>query len=164
MLSRYNKVLSSVSPETKSSSCARAVFCLLLVFLSTQSLAIAAASDFRSGGSVVEQLAPASEKAFSVFLNRGESFLFSIEKGDLRIAVSVVDPSGHAVIEYPSHTFEAIEIALVADATGQFVLKIRSLETGSKSDQLTLTVQSVRSASAGDLKDSTASLVLAAAN
>ena len=164
MLSRYNKALSSASPETKLSSCARAVFCLLLVFVSSQSSAIAAGSDFRSGGSVVEQLAPASEKEFSVFLNRGESFRFSIEKGDLRIAVSVVDPGGREVIEFPSHTYEAIEVALVADATGQFVLKIRSLETGSKSDQLTLTVQSVRSASAGDLKDSTASFALAAAN
>jgi CHAT domain-containing protein/tetratricopeptide (TPR) repeat protein len=170
MLSHSHKVLTSTSAVTKSTSCVRAVLCLLLfvslqsVFVSTQSSAVAADSDFRSGGSIVNQLAPAAEKQFPVFLNRGESLRVSVEKGDLRIAVSLVDPGGQQLIEYPSHTFEPVEICAVAEATGLFVVKVRSLEIGSRTDQIALLVQPVHTATADDLKDSNSTLALAAAN
>ena len=167
MLTRYNQARNSTSQETKYPYLVRALLRLLRralphnVFGST---ANAINSDIRFGASVVEQLTTEGEKELPIFLNSGEFLQFSVLKGDLKISVVLCDQAGTQLVEYFSHSYEPAEISAVAESTGVFVVKVRSLESRGRNDQVLLSLQSIRRATAEDVKDSIATLSFADAS
>ena len=169
MQTRDNQVLHSPAQKTKRSHFVRALLCLL-VYAATLLVPgpphYSQASnlpDFRSGASVTEQLPVKAEKQVQVFLNSGELFQFAIVKGDLRVAVELQGPGGRQVVEYLSSSYEPVELSAVANTSGVFLLKIRSLEPGARQGEFTLTVQPIRRATGIDVKNAAAELSIATA-
>jgi CHAT domain-containing protein/tetratricopeptide (TPR) repeat protein len=169
MLTRDDQTPISTSPETKCPYFVRIFLCLLLCtvpqlvcgpIVSSQAGNL---TDFRSGGSVTEQLSARAEREFQVFLQTGELLKFSVVKGDLNVSVELRDPGGQQVVEYRSYSYEPIELSAVAESSGVFLLEIRSLETATRLQQFALTVDPVRRATGDDAKNAAAEIAIATA-
>lgn len=126
--------------------------------------AAATAIDLRSGTSLTEKLRSGNEREFQIFLNKGEVLEFEVVKGDFNVLVGVYDSGGQPLIEYVSHSYEPVELALVGAATGGLLIKIRSLEFISRQGQFTLTVRPVRRATNDDVKNAGARFAIATAS
>lgn len=123
-----------------------------LVIASTQSMA------------VTEQLPVRGEREFKVALNKGDVLELEVVKGDLNLSVGVYDPGSRLVIEYLSHSYEPVELSAVVEDSGEYVIKIRSLETVSRQDQIAVTAQPARPATGQDVKNAVARLAIATAS
>jgi CHAT domain-containing protein/tetratricopeptide (TPR) repeat protein len=168
MLTRDNKPLTQTSPQPKGAYRVRLLLCLLLgllphiVFGPTVS-SQANASDLRVGVSLTEQIPARTEREFPIYLQKGELFQFVISKGDLNVSIELSDPGGRRFLEYRSFSYEPIELCAVAETSGTFLLKVRSLETGQTQGQLSLTAQPVRRATGDDARNAAATNAIAAA-
>src|SRR5689334_14981355 len=170
MLTRDNQAFPLTSHETKWPSFVSLVVCVMLCAMFQAALGSTDSSskvgntpDFRFGVEVVEQLPVKAEKEFPVFLNKGEVLEFAVAKGDVNLSVGLYEPGGQALSEYRSHTYEPIEMSVVAETSGVYLVKIRSLEKADRQDQFILTVRKVRRATTDDARNSAARLAIATA-
>ena len=167
MLTRDNQVLHSASQEhlLLVRLCLSVFLCLVpqLGLAASESSTVGDGANFRSGVSLTEQLSLNAEKEFQVHLEKGEVFEVALNKGDLNVSVTLREPEGRQIVEYPSYQYEPLEFSVVAERPGLYLLKIRSLETAARQDQFVLSVKPVRQATSADIKNAAASQALAVA-
>jgi CHAT domain-containing protein/predicted negative regulator of RcsB-dependent stress response len=135
-----------------------------LTILVLPKCALGSGQDLRSGGTVVGELTRGAEQLFEITLDRGEFFQLSIIKGDLNLSVALVEPGDRQLLEFVSHSYETVDLGVVADSPGPYLLKVRSLEISEGTGRFELRVQPVRIAVDSDVHESVARLALAAAS
>lgn len=168
MLTRENQALHLTSQPTKCPSFVNVVLCAMLCAVfqtglgSTDSSSKAGNTpELRSGAEIIEQLPVKAEREFRLVLNRDEVAEFAVTKGDLNVSVGLYDPGGQQICEYVSHSYEPVALSAIADLSGVYVIKIRSLETASRQDEFVLTVQPVRRATNNDRNNAAARIAIA---
>jgi CHAT domain-containing protein len=95
-------------------------------------------------------LDPGELRSFRLVLARGDYIRLSIDKGDLALGVGALGPSGQSIAKLERHRSGPIELSMVADTTGPYLLEIHSLEDGEYVGHYRLQIDQLRESVDGD--------------
>lgn len=115
------------------------------------------------GADILREVAAGDKDLFEISLAPGEILQFSLDKGDLALALAIYDPAGQKLLGQVSHGYEVLEISLPTHSAGMYRLEIISLEREAIR-QYQLSVKSIRRATTEDQKVNAAQQSFARAN
>lgn len=107
-------------------------FCVLLLLVTLSGLepaAIAIDSQMKPGSTVSRKIFAGATDVFEITMEQNKVLRFSIDKGDLGVAITVYGPTGVKLLEHLSGELEIVEVALPADIAGNYRIELRSRET-----------------------------------
>lgn len=119
--------------------------------------------EFRRGVSLSRELLRGGEQVFEFRLDAGHYLSLSVNKGDLKMSLTLYGPSGEKLVEHASHAFETMTVSLVANSPGVYRAVARSLEPADSDGRFELTVEQAHAASPRDAKEFAASRAFAEA-
>ena len=115
-----------------------------------------------SGSSTKYELKAGARQSFAISVEAENLLRFSIDKGDLGLSTTLLDPNGNQLLEHISQDFEVVEISFSIQSTGTYTIALQSREK-EETRQFELKVEALRTVTAQDLKDSEARQTLAQA-
>jgi CHAT domain-containing protein/Tfp pilus assembly protein PilF len=102
------------------------------------------------GESISQDIAPGSVQTFEADLKEGECLHLLLKKNDLRLLVTVQDPTGKTSDLFVGVRFEPLQVLKIAANTGLHVVSVRSLENQAGPHQYELFLDAVRRATTAD--------------
>lgn len=108
------------------------------------------------GNSISQEIAPGSLQTFEVDLKEGECLRLLLKKNDLRLLVTVQDPTGKTSDLFVGVRYEPLQILKIATNDGLYIVSIRSLENQAGPHQYELSSDTVRRATKEDFVYETA--------
>src|SRR5437868_6239750 len=116
-----------------------------------------------SGSSITQDISGGDSRTYQIQLNAHQYLQLSINKGDLKLSVTLYGSNGEPLFEYINHYYGVLDLSLVVDLPGTYRLEVRSLEKEPASKSYELKIEQVRSATARDRREAAALKVFAAA-
>ena len=118
-----------------------------------------------AGKSIAREFSGGDKQGFEISLTHPDQLIrFSISKGDLALSVVLTGPAGQKLLEQVSHSYELLELSVVASEAGAYRLEIRSLESGEARRRYELRLEPVNAVTAQDEKDNSAGRAIARAS
>jgi CHAT domain-containing protein/lipopolysaccharide biosynthesis regulator YciM len=127
-------------------------------------LSDAAPMELVTGSASNRDLAAGAKEQFQVSLNTGQLLRFLVEKGDLALSVILYDPDGQKLTEQVSQRYEILELSVLAESAGKYLLEIHSLEHQESPRHYILKVEPTRPTTTADQKTGVAQRLAASAS
>lgn len=114
-----------------------------------------------AGAVISRELTPGAKELVEISLSLGQILRLSMNKGDLAVSLTLYDPGGWKLLERISYGYETLDLSVAAEATGIYVLEVRSLEVDQVSRHYELKLDPLRTATSTDYKSNPAQLATA---
>jgi CHAT domain-containing protein/tetratricopeptide (TPR) repeat protein len=116
------------------------------------------------GAVIKRELTAGAKDLFGISVSRGHLLSLSIVKGDLALSVTFYDPSGQKLLKRVGYREELLDLSLLAEAAGTYLLEVCSLELNDLRRQYELKLEPMRPASTRDQKSNMAQMAAASAS
>jgi CHAT domain-containing protein len=110
-----------------------------------------------------QELSGGASRAYEIELRAGDYLRVVVDKGDLSLKATLVNPEGLRLNEFVGHRYGSLRVAFVAPAAGRYRLGLTSLEDEAALRRYDLHVAEIRKASTRDRADERAAWAYAEA-
>ncbi len=107
-------------------------------------------TDLTAGTTINRELTTGAKDVLGIWLSHGDLLRLSIDKGDFALSLTIYDPAGKKLLEQVSYCFEPLDLSILSESAGKYVLEIHSLELSESRRRYALKLEPIKPATPFD--------------